>query len=153
MLIWCSAAFFPQNQKHNWKKFYLLSLFLLPRILKHYSQYTRAMCRVYIFNIIFLPFWMKGRTIQVCWYYTGLLYSPCEWFPYTHFTFSTTAIFVHAAHILCKSTYTDENFCGSLQYLVTLDCLIFFPRCCINLNTCASQMNFSYHTVIMRVES
>ena len=75
MLIWCSAAFFPQNQKHNWKKkFYLLSLFLLPRILKHYSQYTRAMCREYIFFLL----WMKGRTIQVCWYYTGLLYSPYD---------------------------------------------------------------------------
>lgn len=127
MLIWCSAAFFPQNQKHNWKKkFYLLSLFLLPRILKHYSQYTRAMCRVYFFYIIFSFSEWKGELFK----FVDITQACCIVLVIPlHFTFSTTAIFVHAAHILCKSTYTDENFCGNLFHSLMSDALIIFSRC------------------------
>lgn len=75
MLIWCSAAFFPQNQKHNWKKnsIYFRSFCSLES--SNITLNTLVQCAE---NIYFFLLWMKGRTIQVCWYYTGLLYSPYD---------------------------------------------------------------------------
>lgn len=134
------SLFFHRNQKHNWskrneeKKIYLLSLFFFCCSLESsnitHSIHTRGFMpytRDYINSVFVYDCWMKKRAN-----YSSLLilhteaccavYSPCD-SPTLVLDTQQQPFLFHAAHILCKSTYTGENFLDR----VSLHSWTFFP--------------------------
>lgn len=160
MLIWCSAAFFSTGIKSTIearemkkkKSIYFRSFFccsLESSNITH-SIHTRGFMpytRDYINSVFVYDCWMKKRAN-----YSSLLilhteaccavYSPCD-SPTLVLDTQQQPFLFHAAHILCKSTYTGENFLDR----VSLHSWTFFPSVLLTVffffvnSTCAALLD------------
>lgn len=77
------SLFSAESKAQLKKKFYLLSLFLLPRILKHNSQYARQQRAEYIFICFLLPLFFlllneRANYSSLLILHRLVVYSPCD---------------------------------------------------------------------------